>query len=124
VHTDQRYCLDQWAVQGWQVARSKDFLSEFETKITPWGVEADNGYQGEPYHARTADRFVSRADDRAKQSVRAKHKTVTQQLKEWSCLIQVWWRHDRRLHKTVFAAVAVITQLAFEIGEPPYQCRY
>ncbi len=35
-------------------------------------VEADNGYQGEPYHARTADKFVFRADDRAKQSVRAR----------------------------------------------------
>jgi hypothetical protein len=86
-------------------------------------VEADNGYRGEPYHARTADGFVSRADNRAKQSTIARHETVNRRLKQWGCLKQVW-RHDRRLHKTGFAAVAVITQLAFENGEPPFQCRY
>lgn len=69
------------------------------------------------------DGFVSQADDRAKQSVRARHETVNWRLKKWGYLKQVWC-HDRWLHKTVFAAVAVITQLAFKSDEPPYQCRY
>jgi hypothetical protein len=86
-------------------------------------VEADNGYRGEPNHARTADGFVSQADDRAKWTARNRHETVNRRLKQWGCLKQVW-RHNRRLHKTVFAAVVVITQLAFENGEPPFQVRY
>ncbi len=57
-------------------------------------VEANKGYRGEPYYARTVDGFVSRADDRAKQSVRARHETVNRRLKQWSCLKQVWG-HDR-----------------------------
>ena len=86
-------------------------------------VEADNGYRGEPNHARTADGFVSRADDRAKWTARNRHETVNRRLKQFGCLKQVW-RHDRRRHNTVFAAVAVVTQLAFENGEPPFQVRY
>jgi hypothetical protein len=83
-------------------------------------VEADNGCRGEPNHARTADGFVPLVDDRTKWHARSRHETVNRRLKQWGCLKQVW-RHDCQLHKTVFAAVAVITQLAFENGEPPFQ---
>jgi hypothetical protein len=102
----------------------KIFRRNLKQQLAPGEmVEADNGYRGEPNHARTADGFVSPADDRAKQGARARHETVNRRLKQWGCLKNVW-RHERPLHKKVFAAVAVITQLAFENGEPPYQVRY
>jgi hypothetical protein len=34
------------------------------------------------------------------------------------------WRHDRSKHRTVFAAIVVIVQLAFELGEAPFQAHY
>jgi hypothetical protein len=102
----------------------KIFRRNLKEKLAPGEmVEADNGYPGEPDHVRTADGFVSRADDRAKWRVRYRHESVNRRLKQWGCLKQVY-RHELKLHKTVFAAVAVITQLAFENGEPPFQVRY
>jgi hypothetical protein len=103
----------------------KIFRRSLKQKLAPGEmVEADNGYRGEPYHVRTADGFVSRADDsRAKWKARNRHETINRRLKQWGCLKQVW-RHDLGLHKTAFGAVAVVTQLAFENGEPPFQVRY
>lgn len=57
-------------------------------------VEVNVGCRGEPNHARTADGFVSRADDRAKWTARNCHKTANWRLKQFGCLKQVW-RHDR-----------------------------
>jgi hypothetical protein len=85
-------------------------------------VEADISYRGED-KVRTSDDVVSRADDEAKKRASARHETVNGRLKQWGCLKQVF-RHDRHKHKHVFAAVAVITQLAFDNGERPFQCRY
>jgi hypothetical protein len=85
-------------------------------------VEADKGYRGEEA-VRTSDDVVSRADHKAKYRARARHETVNRRFKQWGCLKQVF-RHDRCKHKDVFVAVAVITQLAFDNGEGPFQCRY
>ncbi len=85
-------------------------------------VEADRGYKGDP-RVRNSDNVVSRTDARAKTRARARHETVNRRLKQWGCLKQTF-RHDRHKHKEVFAVVAVITQLAFDNGEGPFQCCY
>jgi DDE superfamily endonuclease len=86
-------------------------------------VEADRGYRGRDVKARTPDDFVSQSDKRAKERARARHETVNRRLKQWRCMGQKW-RHCRSKHKLAFGAVAVITQMAFESGERPFQCRY
>jgi hypothetical protein len=85
-------------------------------------VEADRGYKGNP-SVHNSDNVVSRTDAKAKKLALARHETVNHRLKQWGCLRQTF-RHDCHKHKDVFAGVAVITQLAFENGESPFQCRY
>jgi hypothetical protein len=87
-------------------------------------VEADRGYRGEDKVC-TSDDVVSTADDKAKKRASARHETVNGRLKQLGCLKQVF-RHDRHKHKHkhVFTAVALITQLAFDNGERPFQLRY
>jgi DDE superfamily endonuclease len=86
-------------------------------------VEADRGYRGEPTKIRTPDEFVSLTDRKAKSRARARHETVNKRLKQWGSLKQRF-RHDLGKHKLVFAAVAVCTQLCFEMGEQPFPCNY
>jgi len=80
-------------------------------------VEADRGYQGEPRCITPQE-----GNDRAK-TVRARHETANKRLKQWGCLKELF-RHDIRLHSTAFRAVAVITQIAIEHGEPLFVVEY
>jgi DDE superfamily endonuclease len=86
-------------------------------------VEADKGYRGEPSCVRTPTDWVSYVDRKAKSRARSRHETVNRRLKQWGCLRQTF-RHDRRVHKVCFAAVAVCTQLCFDRGEGPFHCFY
>jgi len=81
-------------------------------------VEADNGCRGEPKKIKTPNNFYNEAEKRAKQKVRSRHETVNKRFKDWQCLKRVF-RHDISKHDSVFAAVAVITQLAIEKGGEP-----
>ena len=51
------------------------------------------------------------------------HEMVNKRLKEFKCLKNVW-RHDLNLHSVSLWAVAVITQLSFENGEPVFDVGY
>jgi len=86
-------------------------------------VEADKGYRGERT-VRTPRDFVSWTDKRAKDKARARHETVNNRLKQWKAIGKEAFRHDRTKHGPVFNAIAVVTQLAFENGDPPWQIRY
>lgn len=85
--------------------------------------EADLGYKGEPTVIRTPIDYVSKSDLRAKKNARARHETVNGVIKKWQVLTQKF-RHDRKLHRHCFVAVAVLVQLSFEQGEGPWQVRY
>ena len=85
-------------------------------------VEADGIYRG-VNGTRSKGDFVSRADQRAKSKARGRHETVNGRIKNWACLRDVW-RHPLDKHKYAFAAVVVITQITFNIGEAPNQCHY
>jgi hypothetical protein len=52
---------------------------------------------------------------------RARHETVNGRFKMWGCLFQEY-RHDRKKHGDIFSSVVVLTQLAFENGNPPFRC--
>jgi hypothetical protein len=84
-------------------------------------VEADKGYKGDP-SVRNSDIVVSQTDSKAKKQALTWHEIVNRRLKQWGCLKQTFW-HDPT-SKRKYLPVAVITQLAFENGESPFQCRY
>ena len=47
----------------------------------------------------------------------SRQETINRRFKHWQILKQVY-RHDIRVHRDVFAAIAVISQLAIQNGEP------
>ena len=57
------------------------------------------------------------------QRVRNRQETVNKRMKNWGALKQVW-RHRFTGHADVFRAVAVVTQMSIENGEPLFQCGY
>jgi hypothetical protein len=85
-------------------------------------VEADRGYRGDET-VRCPDTVFSRSDKQAKQKARARHETVNGRLKNFRVLASVF-RHERNLHQFVFYAVAVLIQISFENGSPPFSVRY
>lgn len=84
---------------------------------------ADSGYVGEPHHIRTPQ--VGTEDEQAMQDkARARHETVNKRLKDFKVLGPNRFRHDPIFHSSCFRAVAVITQLSFENGAPPFQVTF
>ena len=53
----------------------------------------------------------------------SRHETINKWSKHWQFLKQVYW-HDIRVHQDVFAAIAVISQLAIQNGEPLFSVEY
>ena len=86
-------------------------------------VEADKGYRGEPQFVNPTNLFLGTNGKKEKFLVQSRHETVNKRLKQWNCLHQVF-RHNVEKHGPVFRAVAVITQLAFENGEPLFGVGY
>ena len=78
-------------------------------------VQADNGYRGYPK--------VKTPNLGGDQRVDQRHETVNKRLKQIKCLKNIW-RHDLNLHSVSLWAVAVITQLSFENGEPVFDVDY
>jgi hypothetical protein len=89
-------------------------------------VEADDGYRGEdPAHARTPGGFTNDTEhDDLQQRVRSRHETVNKRFKQWGCLYQRFRHSDLTKHSAAFRAVAVITQLSIEHGEPLFSVEY
>ena len=73
-------------------------------------VEADAGYRGEPRKIRSKDDFHSSKERKEKERIRARHETVNRRFKQFNILGHRF-RHDLSLHKFVFRAIAVLTQI-------------
>lgn len=88
-------------------------------------VEADDGYLGAaPQHVKCPMSFVNPQETQKMQQIaRCRQETANKRFKQWGCLTQTF-RHDIRKHAEVFRAVAVITQLSIQHGEPLFQVRY
>ena len=90
--------------------------------------QADDGYLGEaPEHIKCPASFVQANDTEAQrsmaQTVRSRHEKVNKRFKHWGCMLQRF-RHGPELHAECFYAVAALTQLAIENGEPMPQVDY
>ncbi len=81
---------------------------------------ADSGYRGEPHHIRTPEVGTEREIE-MQDLARARHETVNSRLKNFNVLGAQYFRHSISFHSSCFRAVAVITQLSFENGAPPFQ---
>ena len=86
-------------------------------------VEADRGYRGEPTKIRIPIDYVTEEQKRMKSKVRARHETVNRPFKQYKAL-GTRFRHDISLHKTVFEAVVVVTQLEINIGLPLFHVNF
>ena len=89
-------------------------------------AEADDGYKGLPNHiALPVDpRAGSSQAEISKSLARRRHETANGRFKQWGCLNQTF-RHDvQEFHRPVMFAVAVISQLIFECGEPLFPVEY
>jgi hypothetical protein len=88
-------------------------------------VEADDGYIGEaPQRVKCPGSAANPTENQAMQSrVRSRHETLNGRLKNWEILKQVF-RHDILEHGNVFRAIAVITQLSIQNGEPLFEVEY
>ena len=74
-------------------------------------VEADKGYQGEPFYICVPD-----DNNDAQKMAQAWYETANARFKQWKCLDNPFC-HKAGLHKYVFQAVAVITQMQINNGE-------
>jgi hypothetical protein len=114
--------LVEWAISGRRMARPQDLSRCLKTC-----PEADSptrevrGRQGiswgAPVHQTPVDYGITALAKEEKKNVRARHETVNKRFKQFGCLHERF-RHDAAKHGDVFRAVAVITQLAIENGEP------
>lgn len=86
-------------------------------------VEADRGYRGEYYHVRTPIDYDSEWEKKQKGKLMARHETVNRRFKQFGVLKQTF-RHNLGVHRTVFEAVVVITQLNINNGEKLFQVDY
>ena len=82
-------------------------------------AEADNGYKGEPHHIA----LPGGVNNRDQTIARARHETVNRRFKQFGCLERVF-RHNLEKHSSVFRAVAVITELSLENGQPLFGVEY
>jgi hypothetical protein len=95
-----RYALKQKLANGEKVLADAGFRGEPEHVVTPTGVRGDLGQQ-----------------------VRGRHETVNRRFKQFGVLHRVF-RHELIKHQSAFTAVAVITELALENGEPLFGVEY
>jgi hypothetical protein len=88
-------------------------------------VEADDGYLGEaPRYVKCPKSFANdETCTQMQQEARSRHEKVNKRFKHWGCLLQRF-RHHPSLHGDCFHAVAALTQLAIENGEPMPQVQY
>ena len=102
----------------------KIFQGWLKTKLLPDEfVEADRGYRGDDKMSAPDDDAPSLYHFYSKGNVRARHETVNRRFKQFNCLHHRF-RHDKEKHALCFDAVAVLTQLSIQSGEPLYDVEY
>ena len=81
----------------------------------------DLGYRGDT-------KGITKLDSKSKQysyamgCARDCHETVNCGMKNWTAL-KAFYRHDRHDHHYLFQSVAVIEQIKFNNGSPPFQIK-
>ncbi len=103
----------------------KIFLNTLAGHLLPGErIEADNGYVGHLDKIKCPNNDCNPERNLGMQSaVRSRHETFNGRLKNWGILERTY-RHDIKLHGTVFSTCAVITQLCIANGEPLFEVEY
>lgn len=88
-------------------------------KLTETGQKAiaDGGYSGHPDLVSTPNSHDYPEVAEFKRRVRQRHERYNGVLKEFDCLMNIW-RHSAERLSQCFEAVAVITELKMQMGEP------
>jgi len=86
-------------------------------------VETDKGYRASFPERVQCPPFEGPDRREMTQRVRNRHETVNRRMKRWN-ILKAAYRHNLYDHQAVFGAVACMTQLAFENGEPLFQVEY
>lgn len=88
-------------------------------------VETDEGYKGSaPLYVKCPGTVATDPDKKEMCArVRSRQETVNKRMKQWN-ILKAGYRHDVLRHQDVFAAVAVLTQLSIENGEPLFSVEY
>lgn len=88
-------------------------------------VEADDGYVGEAPRYVKCPRSIGQNEltDEMQSYVRRRQETVNKRFKQWSILKHVY-RNDIKHHGKVFRAVAIVTQISIQNGEPLFSVEY
>ena len=94
-----------------------DYLEEGER------VETDRGYRGQTRHCKIPNGAEKREIRQMRKRVGQRHETVNKRFKQFKCLKETW-RHDLDFHSAATRACVIITQLAFENGEPVFDVEY
>lgn len=88
-------------------------------------VEADDGYIGEaPMYIKCPKSFTGKPEfDAMAQRARSRQETVNNRFKMWA-ILKGTFRADILKHGDVFRAIAVITQIEIENGQPLFSVHY
>ena len=91
-------------------------------------VEADDGYSADdPISCRTrtglSSRYLNEEQNGVRNTVRARQETAHKRMKQFGSLSGIF-RHDLDLHSNFVYAVATLTQIIFEMGEPLFDVEY
>ena len=88
-------------------------------------ADVDNGYEGEDWHLRTpaALHYRRKRGKQMKRRAGQRYETVNERLKYFNVLSNTF-RLPLKRHSACFRAVAVLTQLNIENGEPLFEVEY
>ena len=104
----------------WKIFSTEGLLFQLDNNER---VKADDGYlPGDPHVCKTPYSVYHPKEKAAmRRRVMGRQEALNRKLREWQILKRVF-RHDMSKHSSVFSAIAVLTQLKIENGEPLYSC--
>ena len=117
-----------WVSGPWRAGRHPDITifreGGLKDKLLEAGerAEADRGYRGEPEVIDLPDEGPAPLI-LAKKRARMRHETCNKRFKNWACLQQSF-RHGVTFHRDCMVAIAVLTQLGIENGEPLFDAAF
>jgi hypothetical protein len=125
-------CIKIWDICWWNgpyepgIWKDEMIFKDALLSMLEYGerCETDGGYRGSAPEFVKCPKGAWRESGKwaMQQKVRSRQETVNEQLKNWAILTTPY-RHDLKLHQTVFAAVILLLQLSFEYN-PLFSVEY
>ena len=116
--------LDSWPIPLWCIPRHNFFGTALKYHLDEGErVQADRGYAGDERVKAPGPLYTEDAYLKMSKKIASRHETVNKRFKIFQCLVHRF-RHDVVKYTICFRAIAVITQLGIENGEPLFQVNY